>query len=223
MPRNNNPVERSGSDVTLGATDGSSTSSPTPRPGTGARQEAKAERRSGLLKAAARIMAERGFHATRLDDIGSAVGISGPALYRHFSSKHDLLTAVLVDVSERLQAGGEKVLDAAPDPESALDSLIAFHVHFAFTETELIGVQDRELLNLEPTAREKVATLQRTYLQLWYETLSRLKPELDDDAVKARCRAAVGMINASRHVVGRRLEDPTRAALPGMCRTALTS
>lgn len=222
MPRNSTTVKASGADMALSPAD-SRTGGPTTRPGGGARQEAKAERRSGLLKAAAGIMAERGFHATRLDDIGSAVGISGPALYRHFSSKHDLLTAVLVDISERLHAGGEKVLDTAPDPDSALDSLIAFHVNFAFTETELIRVQDRELLNLEPEAREKVATLQRTYLLLWYETLSKLKPELDEDEIKARCRAVVGMINASRHVVGRRLGAPTQAALPRMCRAALTA
>ncbi len=223
MPRNSSTVKSSGADITVSATDGSSTSSPTPRPGTGARQEAKAERRSGLLKAAARIMAERGFHATRLDDIGSAVGISGPALYRHFSSKHDLLTAVLVDISERLHDGGQQVLEAAPSPEAGLDALIAFHVKFAFTETDLIRVQDRELLNLEPDARESVATLQRTYLQLWYGTLAKVRPELGEDEVKARCRATVGMINASRHVVGRRLGAPTQTALPHMCRAALTA
>lgn len=63
--------------------------------------------------------------------------------------------------------------------------------------------------------------LQRDYLTCWYGCLRSIRPELTDDEAKARCRAVVGMVNASRHVVGRSLEEPTRAALPDMVRGAL--
>lgn len=201
---------------------------PTPEPGplknagsSVSRSAAKAERRVELLTAAAALMAERGFHSVRLDDVGAAVGVSGPALYRHFNGKPGLLTEVLVDISERLLTGGRRVLAEARSDDAAVDALIAFHVEFAFTETNLIRVQDRELLNLEDSGRARVAQLQREYLACWYEPVGRLRPELDSAGVQARCRAVVGMINASRHVVGRRLGEPTRDALPGMCRAAL--
>lgn len=85
------------------------------RPGT-ARDRAKADRRAALLAAAARLFAERGFDGVTLEDIGAAVGVSGPAVYRHVSGKQALLGAILVDVSERLLHGGRAVTAAVSDP-----------------------------------------------------------------------------------------------------------
>ena len=64
------------------------------------RQAAKAKRRMELLRAAAKIMADKGFHAMRLEDLGEAAGISGPAVYRYFSSKEEILT----DLSPTLES-----------------------------------------------------------------------------------------------------------------------
>ncbi|PNW08767.1 TetR family transcriptional regulator [Microbacterium testaceum] len=74
-----------------------------------ARDRAKADRRAALLAAAARLFAERGFDGVTLGDIGEAAGVSGPAVYRHVSSKQALLGAILVDVSARLLQGGRAV------------------------------------------------------------------------------------------------------------------
>jgi len=73
------------------------------------REQLKAERRRQLLDAGARLIADRGFLGVRLDDLGAAVGISGPAVYRHFASKEALLVELLVGVSQRLLAGGRAV------------------------------------------------------------------------------------------------------------------
>ncbi|WP_280231320.1 TetR/AcrR family transcriptional regulator, partial [Nocardia cyriacigeorgica] len=78
------------------------------------REQQKAERRRQLLDAGARLIADRGFLGMRLDDLGAAVGISGPAVYRHFPNKEALLVELLVGVSRRLFEGGEAVVaDAA--------------------------------------------------------------------------------------------------------------
>jgi AcrR family transcriptional regulator len=92
-----------------------------------ARERAKADRRIALLSAAARLFAERGFDGVTLGDIGEAAGVSGPAVYRHVSSKQALLGAILVDVSERLLEGGRRVaavVASAPDrpADSAADA-----------------------------------------------------------------------------------------------------
>lgn len=47
-------------------------------------------RKALILTAASREFAERGYHAVGMEDIALAVGISGPALYRHFPSKYAL-------------------------------------------------------------------------------------------------------------------------------------
>ena len=60
------------------------------------RSRLKSDRRSLLLAAAERQFAERGFLAVRLEDIGAAADVSGPAIYRHFPNKEALLVELLV-------------------------------------------------------------------------------------------------------------------------------
>lgn len=96
-------------------------SAPASAPGT-SRDRAKAERRTALLAAAARLFAERGFDGVTLEDIGAAVGVSGPAVYRHVAGKQALLGAILVDVSERLLAGGRAATDAAQGTGTTADT-----------------------------------------------------------------------------------------------------
>ena len=61
--------------------------------------------REQLLSAAADLVAERGFHAVGIADIGAAAGVSGAAIYRHFASKQDILVALLDRVVEGLRDG----------------------------------------------------------------------------------------------------------------------
>ena len=102
------------------------------------RSRAKSDRRSQLIAAAERLVAERGYLAVRLEDIGAAAGVSGPAIYRHFPNKEALLVELLVGISTRLLAGARDVMARADDPVSALDGLIDFHLDFAFGESDLI-------------------------------------------------------------------------------------
>ena len=73
------------------------------------RDRAKADRQAAILHEAARLFAERGFSGVSLEELGAAVGVSGPAVYRHFANKQALLGAILVRVSERLLNGGQQV------------------------------------------------------------------------------------------------------------------
>ncbi|MET7401476.1 TetR/AcrR family transcriptional regulator [Dactylosporangium sp. NPDC005572] len=88
--------------------------------------EYRAGRRAEILRAAARLFAANGFHATSMADIISEAGLSAGAVYRYFHSKEDLITAVAEialtaadDVFEQLLAD-----DAAPAPAQAVTALI---------------------------------------------------------------------------------------------------
>src|SRR5690242_12473496 len=94
------------------------------------RSQAKSDRRSQLIAAAERLVAERGYLAVRLEDIGAAVGVSGPAIYRHFPNKEALLVELLVGISTRLLAGARDVIARDDDPRTALDNLVDFHLDF---------------------------------------------------------------------------------------------
>jgi AcrR family transcriptional regulator len=53
------------------------------------------ERRAVIIEAAGRLFGERGYEATRLDQIATAAGVTKPIVYRHFDSKRDLYLALL--------------------------------------------------------------------------------------------------------------------------------
>src|SRR5215510_1426733 len=50
-------------------------------------------RRADILAAAAQLFAQRGYHGTTIGEVGSALGLTGPALYRHFRNKEALRAA----------------------------------------------------------------------------------------------------------------------------------
>jgi AcrR family transcriptional regulator len=154
-------------------------------------------RRAQLLAVTAGLFAERGFHGVSVEDIGAAVGISGPAVYRHFPSKDALLAAMLVDVSRRLLAGGQAAVDAAP--REALDALVRAHTRFALQEADLIRVQDRDLANLPPADARTVRRLQRAYVEVWVAALQDLDPSLSTAEARARTHAVLGLLNSTPH------------------------
>jgi len=88
------------------------------------RSRRKSDRRVQLLSAAERLFAERGFLAVRLEDIGAAAGVSGPAIYRHFPNKESLLVELLVGISTRLLAGAREVRSRGTDAAAALTAPI---------------------------------------------------------------------------------------------------
>jgi AcrR family transcriptional regulator len=183
------------------------------------RSRRKSDRRSQLLAVAEQLIAERGFLAVRLEDIGAAAGISGPAIYRHFTGKEALLVELLVGISTRLLAGAQAVLAGDPDPADALDGLIEFHLDFALSEPNLIRIQDRDLANLPGTAQRQVRRAQRRYVETWVGALRSLDPTLAEDQARVMAHAAFGLLNSTPHS----MKPAHRSAAPEGTRDLLRS
>ncbi|MCR2792572.1 TetR/AcrR family transcriptional regulator [Microbacterium sp. zg.Y625] len=163
------------------------------------RERAKADRHASLLREASRLFAQRGFAGVSLEDLGTAVGITGPAVYRHFPNKQALLGAILVDVSRTLRDGGGAVVAAGRTSHDTLDALIAFHVDFALTSADVIRVHDRELASLSEADRRTVRRLQREYVELWVVVLDGLRHTIPAAALRVRAHACFGLINSTPH------------------------
>jgi len=57
--------------------------------------ELNAQRRSDILRSAARIFKEKGFHGARTEEICAEAGISPGTLFRHFSDKRAIILAIV--------------------------------------------------------------------------------------------------------------------------------
>jgi AcrR family transcriptional regulator len=180
-------------------------------------------RREEILRAAAQLFAERGSRAVGVDDVGAAVGVSGPAIYRHFASKDAMLAEMLLRISERLLSGGSDcVARAGDDPAAQLRALIAFHVDFALDNPALITVQDRDLASLPDADAAAVRRLQRRYVEMWVTVLARLHPAADAATCRARAHAVFGLINSTPHSAGRLPRAAMAALLAQMAEAAAT-
>lgn len=188
------------------------------------RSKAKSDRRTQLIAAAERLVAERGYLAVRLEDICSAVGISAPAIYRHFPNKEALLVELLVGVSTRLLAGAQAVTARSAPPADTLNGLVDFHLDFVFGEPDLIRIQDRDLAHLPDTAKRQVRRSQRQYVEIWVAVLTRLNPDLTEDDARVMAHAAFGLLNSTPYSVRPAVpKTHSRAVLRRMTLAALTA
>ena len=158
-----------------------------------------ASRRQQILETAAELFAARGFHGVSVADLGAAVGISGPGLYKHFSGKDAVLAEMLVTISEELLSVGRQRVAAAEDAVAAVRALVDWHVGFALRHRPLIVVQDRDWESLPEVDRERVRTLQREYVELWADRLRAVHQDLEPDRARAMSHAAFGLINSTPH------------------------
>ena len=189
----------------------------------GTRRRAAGSRRAAILDAAAQLFARRGFHGVSMDDIGAAVGMSGPGLYRHFSGKTAVLTEMLVRISEQLLTEGGARVVAAADAAAALDALLRGHIAFALGQPALITVHDRELGNVPEAARRRIRRLQRLYVEEWVTVLVELFPHAAPARLRAAVHAAFGLLNSTPHSVGEVPEAEMARLLYAMAHASLIS
>ena len=156
------------------------------------------------------MFAEFGYHGVSIEDLGAAVGISGPGVYRHFSSKDALLADLLVGISEDLLQNGRVEVAAARTPAEALARLVDKHLEFSLGEPDLIRVQDRDLASLSPADSRSVRRLQRAYVELWVD---QLVPPLTREVARARAHAVFGLLNATPHLADAERHAPMLRAM----------
>jgi AcrR family transcriptional regulator len=90
------------------------------------------KRREKIVDAASALFVANGFHATSIDEIGAAAGITGPGLYRHFAAKDEILLAALDRMWERLRRAIDRV--QTEPPGEAFETLLDTHIDLAFEQ-----------------------------------------------------------------------------------------
>lgn len=134
-------------------------------------------RKAEILDVAGALFHKSGFHNVGMDDIGEAAGVTGPALYFHFSSKTGLLAAIMERLADELL--DERHTAEAKDPADALRLLVSHHVDFALNERALISVWIRDERSLPVEDQKQLRARQRAYVARWVDALRAYNPDLD--------------------------------------------
>ncbi|MFZ4517772.1 MAG: TetR/AcrR family transcriptional regulator [Microthrixaceae bacterium] len=89
-----------------------------------------AERRTQLLATAETVFADKGYHATSMNDVAEAAGVTKPVLYQHFSSKRELFVELLGEIGQELQETIAKATADAAGPRQQIEN--GFRAYFGF-------------------------------------------------------------------------------------------
>jgi AcrR family transcriptional regulator len=149
---------------------------------------ARIPRRELILEHAARLFGERGYTATTINDIGDAVGITGPGLYRHFESKQAVLVAIAEIGYQEFLASAEAILRESPRGGDALERLVEMNVRFILGHRDINVAYWAEWPNLGEGERTIMALLERDYTKVLRRALRLARPGLaaPDVAVTAQ-------------------------------------
>jgi AcrR family transcriptional regulator len=87
------------------------------------------DRKAQIARASAESFSALGYHAVSMEAIAAKVGISAPALYRHYASKYDLFRGAVLALGQPLVdctdfADAEPTEMSAVDPAATLDRLV---------------------------------------------------------------------------------------------------
>jgi AcrR family transcriptional regulator len=124
------------------------------------------ERKDAIREAALTLFAERGYKGTSMEDVGRFVGIRGPSLYNHISSKQDVLVDIMMTTMYEL-LGGFDDANVGRDAEDRLRRIMGAHVSYHALHPRDVRIGNREIPNLDESARNKIVQLRSDYENKW--------------------------------------------------------
>ena len=145
------------------------------------------DRKAQIVRAAAEAFSARGYYQVSVNDIAAELGISGPALYRHFPNKYALFAATAHAEAQSLLDGTE----ATPgDLAGTLRALIGLTIDHRFGG----GIYRWEGRYLEPADRQRVREMFDDVTTRVAGPLRVLRPGLSPAAARVLATAALSVI-----------------------------
>jgi AcrR family transcriptional regulator len=168
------------------------------------RSEHRPEPRQEILRAAARLFQQRGYHATSMNDVAAALKLSKGGLYHHFESKDEILFHIMshaMDITEERVINVVRRIDgtSAAGTEERLRMLIRLHIQVVLSpEDREITVMLHENHPLPPALRRKINGRKKDYLHFvenLVNDVQRKRGSQSSVTPRAAALALVGMIN----------------------------
>jgi AcrR family transcriptional regulator len=120
--------------------------------------------RSGEIRSAAlELFTRLGYEATTMADIGAAVGIRGPSLYKHVASKQDLLVHIMTGTMDALLSAHRAAVATTADHVERLRRAVDAHVRYHARHRLEAFVGNREIRSLVEPHRSAVLAQRAEY------------------------------------------------------------
>ena len=154
------------------------------------------ERAAEIYKAAARIFATKGYHATSIHEIADAVHLTKAGLYYYIKGKQDLLFRIMEYALDALEREVVAVARAESDLALRLRRTVERHALLILEGRDELTILVNELEGLTPEQQRTIRARQLAYVHFIRETLLALRKEgrLNDIDPTAGAFAIVGMV-----------------------------
>ncbi len=140
------------------------------------------EKLERILRIAAEVFADKGYHQASIRDISRATGVSLSGLYYYVDSKEELLFRIQEHSFGTLLENLARLLDGVDDPHRRLRLLIENHLRFFVANMKEMKVLSHEAESLSGEARAKVEEMKREYARVLTGILEQLtggEPAID--------------------------------------------
>jgi AcrR family transcriptional regulator len=146
-----------------------------------------------------------------MDEIGVAAGTTGPALYRYFASKEELLVTAFRRTGHRIAGDAVRAMESAADDGDVTWRLIDTYADIAFSNEDLLVVYLREARSLPEDVRREMAAIDEDFISTWTAAVRAAAPSLIAAEARVAALAIIGVINAAVRAPGIRGEQARRA------------
>ncbi|KQR74418.1 TetR family transcriptional regulator [Arthrobacter sp. Leaf337] len=116
-----------------------------------------------IREEAAKLFFERGYDATSLRQVASAVGLMVGSLYNHIDSKEHLLLQIMGGIIDDLLDSARKAVMVDGDAIDKLESVLAAHLTFHAERAQEVFIGNAELRSLSDGARHVVIEKRHEY------------------------------------------------------------
>jgi AcrR family transcriptional regulator len=121
------------------------------------------DRLGDIRDAALDLFTRQGYQATTMADIGAAVGMRGPSLYKHVGSKQELLAQIMAATMEQLLAAHHTAVSTTAEPTERLRRAAEAHVRYHARHRLEAFVGNREIRSLVEPNLSQVLKLRAEY------------------------------------------------------------
>lgn len=155
------------------------------------------DRKSQLAAVAAELFRARGYDGVGINDIAAAAGVTGPALYRHFSDKQAVLGHVLLAGLGEIERATDEALTVAetPSPER-IRALLTGLATSSVERRDIAALWRWEGTHLDADDQRAVRERSTAVLTQWAKVVLRLRPELAPDDAELLCWAVLSVFGS---------------------------
>jgi AcrR family transcriptional regulator len=124
-----------------------------------------------VSRVACRIFRERGYHATSMRAISSALGWQPAALYYYYASKEELLFSIMENAVDTLTAYVREHVDPEDPPPERLRQAITAHITLIADHLDELSVFLHEMKSLSSRKREVIQAKSARYEHIFRDIL----------------------------------------------------